>query len=79
MDITSDIKEIEKKALELSNRERALLIRQLLRSLDEDSEEENADELWIKEAEYRYSQFKQKKVSDKSADDVLKDARNNLK
>ncbi len=79
IDMTSDIREIEKKALELSNEERALLIRQLLQSLDEDSEEENADELWIKEAESRYSQFKQKKVSDKPADDVLKDARTNLK
>ena len=79
MDMTSDMREIEKKALELSNEERALLIRQLLQSLDEDTEEENADELWIKEAESRYSQFKQKKASDKPADEVLKDARNNLK
>ena len=77
--MTSDIREIEKKALELSNEDRALLIRQLLQSLDKDSEEENTDELWIKEAESRYSQFKQKKTSDKPADDVLKDARTNLK
>lgn len=77
--MTSDIKEIEKKALELSNRERALLIRQLLKSLDEGSKEENADDLWIEEAEYRYSQFKQGKTSDKPANDVLKDAKTNLK
>jgi len=77
--MTSDMREIEKKALELSNEERALLIRQLLQSLDKDSEEENTDELWIKEAEYRYSQFKQKKTSDKPADDVIKNARTNLK
>ena len=79
IDLTSDIKEIEKRALELSNRDRALLIRQLLQSLDKGSEEKNAEELWVKEAEYRYSQFKEGKTSDKPADDVLKDAKTNLK
>lgn len=73
------MKEIEKKALELSNRERALLVRELLQSLEEGSEEENADELWIEEAEYRYSQFREGKTSEKKADDVLKDAKINLK
>ncbi|TXT59442.1 MAG: hypothetical protein BAJALOKI2v1_210043 [Promethearchaeota archaeon] len=77
--MTSDIKEIEKKALELSNQERAFLIRQLIRSLDEGQEEKNADELWIKEAEQRYKKFKQGKTSDKSAEDALKDAKNKLK
>lgn len=77
--MTSDIKEIKKKALELSNKERALLVRQLLQSLDERLEEENTDELWIKEAEYRYSQFKKGKTSDKPADDVLNDAKTSLK
>ena len=77
--MTSDIKEIEKKALELSNQERGFLIRQLIRSLDEGQEEKNADELWIKEAEQRYKKFNQTKTSDKSAEDVLKDAKNRLK
>ncbi|MBD3196808.1 MAG: hypothetical protein GF317_17255 [Candidatus Lokiarchaeota archaeon] len=77
--MTSDIKEIEKKALELSNRERAELIRELLRSLEEGTEHEHTDELWIKEAEYRYSQFKRGNTSEKPADDVLKDAKSKLK
>ncbi|MFO8018235.1 MAG: addiction module protein [Promethearchaeia archaeon] len=77
--MTTDIKELEKKALELSPRERALLIRQLLQSLDEGTEEENADKLWIKEAKNRYAQYTQGKTSDKPADKVLKDAKTNLK
>lgn len=77
--MTSDIKEIKKKALELSNQERALLIRQLIRSLEEGAEDENADDMWIKEAEYRYNQFKQGKTSEKPADKVLKDVKTNLK
>jgi putative addiction module component (TIGR02574 family) len=77
--MTTDIKELEKKALELSPRERALLIRHLLQSLDEGTEEENTDNLWIKEAQNRYAQYTQGKTSDKPADDVLKDAKTNLK
>jgi putative addiction module component (TIGR02574 family) len=77
--MTTDIKELEKKALELSPRERALLIRHLLQSLDEGTEEENADNLRIKEAQNRYAQYTQGKTSDKPADDVLKDAKTNLK
>ncbi len=43
--MTSNIKEIEKKALELSTRDRALLILQLIESLEEGGEEENVEEL----------------------------------
>ena len=78
MDV-NDIKEVEKKALELSNQERAILIRQLIQSLEEGPEEENAERIWIKEAEYRYSQYKKGITSDKPADEVLKDAKKNLK
>jgi putative addiction module component (TIGR02574 family) len=77
--MTSDIKELEKKALELSNQERALLIRHLLQSLDKGKEVKNADELWINEAKSRYNQFKQGETSDKPAEDVLKDAKSKLK
>jgi hypothetical protein len=78
-DMTSDIKEIEKKALELSNQERAILIRQLIQSLEEGTEEENVEGIWIEEAEFRYSQYKEGNTSDKPADEVLKDAKKNLK
>ena len=77
--MTSNISEIEKKALELSPKDRALLIRQLIHSLGNDTEDENVEEIWIKEAEYRYSQFKQGKISEKSAVQVFRDAKANLK
>ncbi|TFG02838.1 MAG: addiction module antitoxin RelB [Promethearchaeota archaeon] len=77
--MTSNINEIGKKALELSPHERALLIRQLLESLEEGEEIENAEELWIDEAKDRYTQYKQGKTSEKTANHVLKDAKKSLK
>ena len=77
--MTSNIEEIEKRALELSPDDRALLIRQLILSLEQETEEENFEELWIKEAKDRYTQFREGKTTEKPADQVLKDARNNLK
>lgn len=77
--MTSNIKEIEKRALELTTQERALLIQQLLNSLEDENEEQNTEELWVKEAEDRYNKYKQGKTTDKSASEVLKDAKTNLK
>ncbi len=77
--MTSNINEIGKKALELSARDRALLIRQLLESLEEGDEEENAEELWIDEAKRRYDQYKQGKTSERPASQVIEDAKTNLK
>ena len=77
--LTSNINEIGKKAMELSTRDRALLIRQLLESLDEEDEEENAEELWIDEAKLRYNRYKQGKTSEKPANQVLEDGKANLK
>lgn len=77
--MTSNINEIGKKALELSARDRALLIRQLLESLEEGDEEENAEELWIDETKRRYNRYKQGKTSERPANQVLEDAKANLK
>ncbi len=77
--MTSNINEIGKKALELSARDRALLIRQLLESLEEGEEEENSEELWIDEAKRRYNRYKQGKISERPVNQVLKDAKTNLK
>jgi len=77
--MTSNISEIGKKALELSARDRALLIRQLLESLEDGDEEENAEELWIDEAKSRYNLYKQGKTSERPANQVLDDAKANLK
>jgi len=77
--MTSNINEIGKKALELSAHDRALLIRQLLESLEEGEEEENSEELWIDEAKRRYNRYKQGKTSERPVNQVLKDAKTNLK
>jgi putative addiction module component (TIGR02574 family) len=77
--MTSNISEIGKKALELSARDRALLIRQLLESLEGGDEEENAEQLWIDEAKRRYDRYKQGKTSEKPANQVLENAKANLK
>jgi len=77
--MTSNISEIGKKALELSARDRALLIRQLLENLEGGDEEENAEELWIDEAKRRYDQYKQGKTSEKPANHVLENTKTNLK
>lgn len=77
--MTSNINEIGKKALELSARDRALLIRQLLESLEGGEEEENAEELWIDEAKRRYNRYKQGRTSERPANQVLEDAKANLK
>jgi len=77
--MTSKINEIGKKALELSARDRALLIRQLLESLDDGDEEENAEELWIDETKCRYNRYKQGKTSEKPAKQVLENAKTKLK
>ena len=77
--MTSNINEIGKKALELSAHDRALLIRQLLESLEEGKEEENSEKLWIDEAKRRYNRYKQGKTSERPANQVLKDAKTNLK
>ena len=77
--LTSNINEIEKKALELSPHDRALLIRQLLESLEEGDEEENAEELWIDEAKRRYDLYKQGKASEKPVNQVLENAKTKLK
>jgi len=77
--MTSNIRKKKKKALELSARDRALLIRQLLESLEGGDEEENAEELWIDEAKRRYDRYKQGKTSEKPANQVLENAKANLK
>ena len=77
--MTSKINEIGKKALELSAPDRALLIRQLLESLEDEDEEENAEELWINEVKRRYNRYKKGETSEKPANQVLENAKTKLK
>ncbi len=78
--MTSNINDIGKKALELSNHDRALLIRKLLQSLEEgEEEEENSERLWVQESKTRYDRYKRGKTSENPAGQVMKNARNKLK
>jgi len=72
------VKEIEREALRLDTRERALLAEHLISSLDTDEDPE-AERLWIEEAERRYKEYKEGRVNAKPADMVLKEARAKFK
>jgi putative addiction module component (TIGR02574 family) len=77
----ASLKDVEKDAFQLSAQERAILARNLLRSLDEDdfgNEEEN-EALWIEVANRRYQELKSGKVKGIPAPQVFQDARSRLK
>jgi len=68
------IKKIEEEVIQLSSKERALLATHLIHSLD-DEEDPEAENAWIEEAEHRYNEYKQGKVTGKPAEEVLKEIR----
>ncbi len=73
----SKTKEIEEEALRLPSHERARIAEHLISSLDE-SEDPEAERLWIEEAERRYQEYKHGKVKAKPAEMVFKEARSKL-
>jgi len=71
------IKEIEEESLRLPLHERALLAEHLIQSL-ETEEDEDAERLWVAEAERRYKEYKEGRVKAKPADMVFQDIRSKL-
>ena len=69
-----DQHQIEEAALNLDARARARLAAKLLRSLDDIGEEE-ADALWAAEAERRDAEMDENEHLGRSAEDVLRDLR----
>ena len=65
-----DLKDIAAEALDLPITARAELATRLLDSLDDLSEEEN-DQLWAREAERRYSEYKAGNIKSVPADEVF--------
>lgn len=63
---------LEKEAMQLSARERALLADALLESLSDEATQQ-IQELWAAEAEDRLQAFREGKISARNAHDVLKD------
>jgi putative addiction module component (TIGR02574 family) len=72
------VNEIEKAALRLEPRERALLAEHLIGSLDTDEDPE-AKRLWIEEAERRYKEYKEGRVKAKPSEMVLREAQAKFK
>jgi putative addiction module component (TIGR02574 family) len=72
------VKEIEKEALRLDPRERALLAEHLIGSLDPDEDPET-ERLWIEEAERRYKGYKEGRVKTKPAEMVMREAHEKFK
>ena len=70
--------ELEARALRLSTRERALLAKHLLASLEE-SVDPDAEKLWAREAEKRYREYKTGKVRGIPADEVFRKLRERLR
>jgi putative addiction module component (TIGR02574 family) len=70
--------DIEKDAMELSVQDRSILAERLLATLDP-GDDEDAEELWLEEAEKRYQAYRAGTVNAKPAEDVFKEARARLK
>ena len=74
----SALQKIESQAMHLEPEERALLAEHLIASLDIGADE-NADELWAREAEARYDAYKRGEMAAVPAEEALVNARKNLK
>ena len=70
--------DVESDAMQLPPRERALLIERLLSTLDP-GEDVDAEELWLKEAERRYQQYRAGGMASKPAAQAFEDANKRLK
>ena len=73
-----NVEDLEAKALRLDPKSRARLAERLLVSLDELSEQENA-ELWVAEAQRRDAEMDADPESSRSADDVFREAWSRIK
>jgi len=71
--MSANLGQIEEAALTLSAEERARLAMDLIKSLDNYDDPE-AEELWIREAERRYQEYREGKLQGRPADDVYRDA-----
>ena len=70
--------EVEYDAMQLSSRERALLVARLLATLDP-GEDVDAEELWLEEAERRYKKYRAGDIASKPAEQAFEYAIERLK
>ena len=76
--MSPQLMEFEDQALKLSPTDRAALAERLIASLDNLNEQQN-EQLWIDEADRRYREYKNGKITARSASDVLSDARDAIR
>ena len=69
------MKDIEKVIFQMPTHERAILARNLIRSLENEDDEANVESLWVEEANRRYQELKRGYVKGRPANEVFKDAR----
>ena len=72
-----NLKNVENDAMQLSQWERALLVERLLATLDI-GEDVDAEELWLREAERRYQEYRAGRIESKPAKQVFEDANKHL-
>jgi putative addiction module component (TIGR02574 family) len=68
-----NVAELEREALLLPENDRARLAERLLQTLAP-GEDVNAEEEWLAEAERRYREYREGKMTARSTEEVLKDA-----
>ena len=68
---------VERDAMELTCRERAILAEHLLATLDP-ADDVDGEELWLREAEQRDAKYRAGKITSKPAEQVFGDAKQRL-
>ncbi len=76
--MSTDLKELEEKAMLLPPQQRAELAERLIASLDrlDDAEYER---LWMEEAARRYEEYQKGNISGRLAEEVFRDARDKIR
>ncbi len=70
--------DIEKEIMAFSDKERALMAQHILQTLDE-GQDEDAEQVWLQEAEHRYDDYKKGLIQSISAEAAFAEARQRLK
>ena len=75
MSMASKMEHLEKEILQLPKQKRAILVRHLIKSLDQEEDEVDTEKLWIAEVKQRYENYKRENIPGKEAEQVFRDAR----
>jgi putative addiction module component (TIGR02574 family) len=75
----ASLKDIEKEIFQLPPHERAILARNLIRSLENEDLDVDCEALWITEADRRYQELKNGKVKGIPAKQVFDEARSRFR